>query len=84
MSQNYYCYVRDSFGECLQDGYSDVIICILNSLDFATLVNHGYSVEILDLVDASSREFSLYCRRLSRRTTKYILTYDKLPKRKHL
>lgn len=85
MSQNYYCYVRDSYGEILVDGFTDVVICRLNSLDFPTLINHGYSIEIIDIVDFSCCP-SLHsrCRRLSRRVTDYILNFNKLPLKRRL
>ena len=85
MSQNYYCYVRDSFGKCLEDGFTGVVLCILNSLDFVSLINRGYSIEIVDIVDFSTRPaFRARCRRLSRRVTDYILNYNKLPLKRRI
>lgn len=85
MSQNYYCYVRDSYGKCLEDGFTDVVVCIISSLDFPVLINHGYSIEVVDIVDFSTRPaFRARCRRISRRITEYILNYNKLPTKKRL
>lgn len=84
MSQIYFCYVRDFYGRILQDGMTDNVICMLSSLDFGTLVNHGFSIEIIDLVDSSPRQYYLHCRRVSRRITQYIINYNKLPNKKRL
>ena len=85
MSKNYYCYVRDSRGKILEDGFTEVVVCHLNSLDFPVLINHGYSIEIVDIVDFSTRPaFLARCRRISRRITEYILNYNKLPLKRRL
>ena len=84
MSNIYFCHVRDSFGQILSDDLCSFRVCMLSSLDFETLVFHGYSVEIIDLVDSSPRSYHSYCRRLSRRTVQYIINFNKLPNCKRL
>ena len=86
MSQSYYCYVRDSHGDCLEDVFTDSRLCLINSLDFESLINRGYSIEIIDFVSQyeTTSSYRSRCRRLSRRTTDYILSYNKLPNKKRL
>lgn len=85
MPQNYYCYVRDKFGKCLEDGYTDVVLCIINSLDFPKLIYFGYSIEIVDTLDFSmSSAMRTRYRRLSYRITEYILSFNKLPLKRRL
>ena len=86
MSQIYFCYVRDSYGRILEDGFSDSVLCVLSSLDFPSLINHGYSIEIIDFYFMSPPTRSLLSRyrRISRRITQYIIAYNKLPNKKRL
>ena len=86
MSQNYYCYIRSSCGDYLEDGYTDSSLCVINSLDFEKLFIHGYSIEIIDFVSniECPPSFLARYRRLSRRTVDYVLLFSKLPNCKRL
>lgn len=86
MSQIYFCYVRDPHCQILDDGLTDDRLCILSSLDFPSLINHGYSIEIIDFFFMTPPDHSLLSRyrRLSLRISQYIITHNKLPNKKRL
>lgn len=80
MSQNYYCYVRDASGTCLEDYTTDNRLCFLNSSDFPKLIDNGYSIEVFAIFDVPvNRSYLSRCLRLSHRITNFIIKYNKLP-----
>lgn len=81
MSQIYFCFVRDHFGRILKDGFGENTTCILSSLDFRTLIDFGYSIEVFDLCEPTTSEYHEWCLRTSRLTVDYIIEYNKLPKK---
>lgn len=79
MSQIYYCFVRDHFGRILKDGFGDKSACLLSSLDFRTLIDYGYSIEIFDFCEPLSCEYHERCLRRSHIVTRFVIKHNKLP-----
>lgn len=80
MTQNYYCFIRDKYGDCLTDGLTHERLCILNSRDFSIIINAGYSIEIINFfVSDLDSEFLIRCSRLSHSVTRFVLKHNKLP-----
>lgn len=80
MTQNYFCYIRDKYGDCLTDGITDERLCILNSSDFPILIKAGYSIEILDFLDIDDDDNLLNrCLFRSHLITRHVLNHNNLP-----
>ena len=84
MSNIYFCYVRDTFGEVLYDDFRAINMCMLSFRDISFLIRRGYSVEIDGVVAISSRSYHRYCLKQSHCNVSYILNFDKLPSLKTL